>query len=560
VPGRLVVLLATVLFAATALAGVAVGTTETAGVANRQTPVGIDGPLPAPGSPTAENGSTPTIAAVYPNPVTDGDAGEFVVLSAPPGTNLGAYRLSDDDATVSLPNRTVAGRVVLSTHPNVTRPLVAGRVLPLADEIALANGGETIRLTARGERVDALAYVDAPANEKRVTGLEGRWQPLGATDRPVVTADAGEVTAFVLPDGGEVATETLSAADRRILLAGYTLTDSGVADELVAATRRNVTVRVLVDDSPVGGMSQRQATLLDRLVAAGIEVRVSGGKRARYRFHHAKYAVVDDRALVATENWKPSGLGGNSSRGWGVRTSQQPIVRGLVDTFQADTGWHDARGWTSYREGQTFESVESANGSYPTRFEPTRVPVERTRLLVAPDNAEDAVVGIIDNATETIDVQQVSIGSRHQPFLQATLSAARRGVRVRILLSSAWYVEEDNRALVAWLNDRAEAEDLPLEAAVADPRGRYEKIHTKGMVVDGDTVVLGSLNWNNNSARQNREVVLVLEGETVGAYYQRVFAADWNGGARRLPVGVVAALGAVTLGAARRGWQIRFEE
>jgi phosphatidylserine/phosphatidylglycerophosphate/cardiolipin synthase-like enzyme len=79
------------------------------------------------------------------------------------------------------------------------------------------------------------------------------------------------------------------------------------------------------------------------------------------------------------------------------------------------------------------------------------------------------------------------------------------------------------------------------------------------MVIDGDTVVLGSLNWNNNSARQNREVVLVLESEEAGAYYQRVFVADWHGGTRRIPVGMVVALVLVTLGAAARGVRIRFQ-
>jgi phosphatidylserine/phosphatidylglycerophosphate/cardiolipin synthase-like enzyme len=40
--------------------------------------------------------------------------------------------------------------------------------------------------------------------------------------------------------------------------------------------------------------------------------------------------------------------------------------------------------------------------------------------------------------------------------------------------------------------------------------------------------VLGSLNWNNNSARQNREVALLIEGESAGAYFGDVFDSDWQ--------------------------------
>jgi phosphatidylserine/phosphatidylglycerophosphate/cardiolipin synthase-like enzyme len=524
---------------------------------------------PATAAPPAQRGDTPAgtdhtdraesgIVAVYPNPVTDGDVGEYVTLSVPPDTRLGAYTLADDEAAVSLPNTTVGGRVVLSTAPNATEQLVDGSVYALSDGLQLANGGEPLVLRRNGTVVDRLNYTDAPEGERRVRDESERWRPLGATDRPVVTGDAGEVRVFTLPDAPAVATDTLARADRRILFAGYTLTDGAVADQLVAATDRNVSVRVLVDGDPVGGMARPQAEILDELAAAGIDVRVLGGDHARYEFHHAKYAVVDDSALVTTENWKHAGLGGNGSRGWGVVTEQPRVVRGLADTFRADAGWRDARPWAEYRAGKSFESAPSANATYPTQFRPRTLPVAQTHLLVAPDNAESRLLDILANATDTIAVEQVSVGGRQQPFVRATLAAARRGVEVRILLSSAWYVEEENHRLAAWLNEHASREGLPLEASLADPRGDFEKIHAKGVVVDGDQVVLGSLNWNNNSARKNREVVLVLEGEAVGRYYGRVFDADWPV-PPPVPAGVAVVVLLASLFAVRVGARLEFE-
>jgi phosphatidylserine/phosphatidylglycerophosphate/cardiolipin synthase-like enzyme len=139
-----------------------------------------------------------------------------------------------------------------------------------------------------------------------------------------------------------------------------------------------------------------------------------------------------------------------------------------------------------------------------------------------------------------------------QRFLRATVRAARRGVDVRILLSSEWYVEEENRRLVEHLRAVAEREDLPLSARLADPDGAFEKIHAKGVIVDSDQVLLGSLNWNGESVSQNREVMLSLEGDAAGEYYRESFEADWRGGgeARSLPVGILAAVaGCLLLGA-----------
>jgi phosphatidylserine/phosphatidylglycerophosphate/cardiolipin synthase-like enzyme len=257
---------------------------------------------------------------------------------------------------------------------------------------------------------------------------------------------------------------------------------------------------------------------------------------------------------VLTENFKPSGTGGRSNRGWGAVVHDAETASTLAAIFEADAGWRDSRPWEQYRANRTFHEGEAANGSYPTRLRPRRLRAERVRVVAAPDNAEGVLLETIRGAEQSVLVQQVSVGGRRQPFLRATLAAARRGVRVRLLLSSAWYVEDDNRRVVEWLNGVAAREGLPLRARLAEPRSRYGTVHAKGVVVDGDTAVVGSLNWNNHSARENREVAVVLEGEAVGRYYARAFRADWRGGTRRLPAGVVAVIGlaaACSLGAIR---------
>jgi cardiolipin synthase len=298
---------------------------------------------------------------------------------------------------------------------------------------------------------------------------------------------------------------------------------------------------VLVDGSPVGGMSAESADALDTLAQAGVEVRALDGERARYRYHHAKYAVADDRALVTTENWKPAGVGGRSSRGWAVITDQQRVVEGLASVFRADMGWVDTVRWESLAPETTEK--ESATADYPAEFEPQSLPVERTTLLVAPDNAQRETLDMIGSAEESINIKQVRIGGREVPFLQAVLAAAERGVEVRILLSGAWYVAEENRRLQTWLEDQAAARDLPLSVRIAEPDGAYEKIHAKGLVVDGEHTLLGSMNWNNNSVERNREVALLLDGEEVAAYFTAVFDADWEQeGGRRFPGGLALAV------------------
>nr|WP_303647714.1 phospholipase D-like domain-containing protein [Haloarchaeobius sp. HME9146] len=477
-----------------------------------------------------ENETAPRIVAVAPNPEASGDRGEYVVVAFPRPTALGNWTLGDDEGTASLPDRTVSGRVAFTADPDSLREGVADRVLSVSDFPALANSGETVVLAEGGRVVHRFSYGRAPSAE---TWTGDRWVPYGATDFAPRTTGSTSVRAFLTPDT-RVPLDTIRAADERVLLAGYTFTSARVTDALVAAAERGVTVRVLVDGGPVGGTSERQVARLDRLVRAGVSVRVLGGPAARYDFHHAKYAVADDRALVLTENWKPSGSGGRANRGWGVEL-RGPSSASLAAVFTADWTAHDTVPWESFRDGVEPVLADPATGEYPARIDAETFAVDRVTVLVAPDNAEARLTRLVRQANHSVRVEQMAVSSVETPLVRAAIAAARNGTRVRILLSSAWYAEEENARVAAQLDRLAAREGLDLDAKLVDPDGRFEKIHAKGVVVDRRHVVVGSVNWNRHSLRENREVAVVLTGDEIGRYYADAFDSDWDG-TREIPL------------------------
>ncbi|WP_254763657.1 phospholipase D-like domain-containing protein [Natrinema marinum] len=502
----------------------------------------------------------PTIVGLYPNPTTDDDVGEFVVLETPPDTRLQTVTLTDGHTTARLPNATVSGRVALSTAPNVTERLTDAPVLGLEGHLQLADDGDDLRLRNATATLDSASYDSAPAAERWYRTVptssddsttheagsdrvSGQWWPRDATCLPVSSAAVDEATAFVLPDAPGVPRETIRTADDRLLLAGYTVTSDAIADELVAATERGVDVSVLLEASPVGGTPAATDGLIRRLEAGDVDVRVIGGEDARYRYHHPKYAVADDSVLVTTENWKPAGVGGESSRGWGVRLEDADLAADLARVFQADFGGWDTVSGAAYRANASFVEDEtsvfaSSAPDFPTTHEPETIPIESAELLVAPDNADRRMRDLIAAADDELLVVQPSIAA-DVSLLEATVEAARRGVEVRILLGSTWYNAEENERFVADLERLATTDDLPLEVRLVEDTDRFEKIHAKGVVIDRDMAIVGSANWNANSLENNREVLVALHGEAAADYYAEVFEADWSGDSRRFPVGLV---------------------
>jgi phosphatidylserine/phosphatidylglycerophosphate/cardiolipin synthase-like enzyme len=273
--------------------------------------------------------------------------------------------------------------------------------------------------------------------------------------------------------------------------------------------------------------------VLNDLAEADVTVRALGGERARYDYQHAKYLVADDAAMVLTENWKPSGTGGHANRGWGVVLRDRDTATALRRVFDADWRAPDACNWTTVPVDETAESAPAANATYPARVPSRNVTVNSVTVATAPDNAERVLTDALRNATDRILVLQMT-AARDGVLLRETIAAARRGVDVRVLLSAAWYAREENARVVDALNALADRESLPLTAKLVDPSGRFQKVHAKGIVVD-DSVVVGSVNWNDHSLRENREVAVVLHGDAAATYYADAFDRDWQGG-RRPPV------------------------
>ena len=477
------------------------------------------------------------VVSVLPDPVADDDAGERVTVALAPGP----HRLTDGETTVELRG---PGRVVVTADPD--RVDARGRVVHA--DLALSNAGERLTLFRNGSRVHRVAYPAAESGS-RYHVAAGRWQPVGLRERAAVAVGPANLTAFVLPDAPTPPVATLRAADDRLLLAGYTLGSERVVAALRSAADRGVTVRVLLDGDPVGGIGRRQARLTTELTDAGVPVRLVGGDGARFRFHHPKYAVADDEVIVATENWKPSGTGGASNRGWGVQIRDAVAARELAAVFRHDWRGRGARPWSAVAEaggggdggngadagnsagdgagdGNGADGSGPATGEFPTRFTPASFEADATFLLTAPGNAGSAVAATVAAADRRVAVIQPTV--ERGRLLTALRRAAARGVRVRLLLSSAWYVEADNRALADRLSAWADRENATLAVRLAEPGGAFERIHAKGVVAD-DTAVVGSLNWNPTSVRENREVAVAVRDPAVADYYLQVFDADWNG-------------------------------
>lgn len=462
--------------------------------------------------------------------IVEAHAGAGIVLQ-----NLGGVATSTEglslrvgDASVELPG--------LDAAPGA-RVLVGLRGRPVADAHILAElpvKGE-VDLRLMDARIDA---VDVPPLAPgfawaRASGVVRA----GATSlAPEPRAVAGELVAYATPVAGAAPlVDLLDGARREILVELYTLTSEDVAAALARAALRGVRVDLLLEGAPVGGIPAEEARLVSGLVAAGARVSFLASAPdfpARYRTLHAKLFVVDGEwAHVSTDNPTPGAYpatpGAGSSRGASLLLRNASLASSLVALHAADAApWPDVRP----ADPAALPPPE------PLRARPLeRAPGAALRIqgawnvtpILSPD-ASSALAERVRNATRRVDVALLFLEPRFRdggnPLVEALVDAARDGAEVRVLLDGR--AAEGNAATVEILRAIAEREGLALDARLAS---RDATLHAKLLILDERETYVGSMNGGRASMQDNREVGLLVENETLAAWYGERYEEWWVG-------------------------------
>ena len=345
----------------------------------------------------------------------------------------------------------------------------------------------------------------------------------------ISTASAADVTVFTSPDSSFAALNSFLEGASELRIATYTLESASVMDKLLD-TDANITI--IVEKSPVGGFVGEE--VLCRL-AEQAEVLLYDGS---HRYMHAKYIIKESSVLLSTENFGNKGFSRNQqgNRGWGLIVDDKETAEEFLDIFYEDLA--DSEAFVCLLDDYEIEYEEKA-GNYKPIFGINHYSNQDIDTIFAPDAVDD-VLDIINSAERSIYVEQFYIyrywnRQTKSPnlFLEALIDKARQGLEVKILLDSYWYnLDKDDIAsnfyTNQYVNEIAENEQLNLESRLADlSMIGVEKLHVKGMIVD-NTAFVSSINWNENSPRNNREAGIAVTGEAA-QYFVDAFMYDWDG-------------------------------
>ncbi len=309
-----------------------------------------------------------------------------------------------------------------------------------------------------------------------------------------------EACACANVDGGELISQLLGKAQNRVDVCVMELQDFSVSDALVSCKNRQVSSRVVVDDSYADPNEEPAMKVISQ---AGIPVVHDDDDDA---LMHSKFIIVDERwVLVSSANFSTYDAQSNANN---TLVFDSPELADLFqrrfDTFFQNHQFHDT--------AQVNDGVVQVNG-------------HDVEVYFGPYDDNEASWKSIQRLEQAIYEAQDAV---HFSIFAFTLEEIKDALQERcgeIELVGLYDAEQaDDWNSVKFHNWCPQATLLP--ANVQGDWG-FKKLHHKVLIADPGTqhglVVTGSTNWSYSAAAKNDEVMVVVHDPDVVEQFEAEF-------------------------------------
>ena len=291
---------------------------------------------------------------------------------------------------------------------------------------------------------------------------------------------------IVMPDdSAQPILEAIAAAQESLRIKMFLFSDPTLLAAVVAAQKRGVKVRVMLNPARRGGERENVATR-KKLEKAGVEVIDSN---PAFSVTHEKSMVVDDElAFVKSLNWETKNF--TETRDYAVTTAHANEVAEIVSCFEAD--WHR----------KTFDVKKHA------------------RLIWCNHNGRDRIAEFIDGAKHTLFIQN----ERYQDavIIERLVRAVYRGVKIHVMTRPPHTLKKQK--LVEGVGGIRILNDVGVKVH----KLKHLKLHAKMLLADGKRAIVGSINLSPGSFDSRRELAIEVDDRHLVKRLHHVARHDWK--------------------------------
>jgi phosphatidylserine/phosphatidylglycerophosphate/cardiolipin synthase-like enzyme len=302
-------------------------------------------------------------------------------------------------------------------------------------------------------------------------GTEGGSGPVGPDTVSVIVEPTDKAQALLT---------AIQGATKSVHMTMYLLNDKRFLDALIARKAAGLDVKVILNKTfPMGAGTNTSA--FNTLQAGGVSVVWAP---STFTLTHEKCVIIDGaQAWIMTMNLEVSSP-----------TNREFLA---VDTQAAD--------------------VAEADAIFAADFANTAI-TPMGNLLVAPVNARDRLVALIQGAKTSVDLEGEELSD--YKIVDALVAAKKANIAVRVVLAS----DTSPPAAQTTAIQQLKAAGIKV-VALSNPY-----VHAKALIVDGARAYVGSENFTTGSLQYNRELGLITTNAASAASIAATIGQDFTSG------------------------------
>ncbi len=291
---------------------------------------------------------------------------------------------------------------------------------------------------------------------------------------------------IVMPDdSSQPILDAINHASKSLRIKMFTFSDPHLLHATIAAHRRGVKVRVMLNPARRSGETENEASR-KMLTDAGVAVIDSN---PAFDLTHEKSMVVDDKAaFVMSLNWETRNF--TETRDYAVVTEHGHEVAEIIEGFDSD--WQ--RG----------------------KFQPG----EKSHLIWCIGNGRQRIGQFVDEAKHSLWVQN----ERYQDpvIIERLVRANGRGVKVHVLARPPHKLKKEK--LVEGVGGLRILDDVGIKVH----RLKGLKLHAKLLFADGVRAIIGSINLAPGSFDSRRELAIEVHDSEIMDRLHTIVHQDWE--------------------------------
>jgi len=290
----------------------------------------------------------------------------------------------------------------------------------------------------------------------------------------------------VMPDdSSQPILDAINHAAQSLRIKMFTFSDPHLLHAVIAAHRRGVKVRIMLNPARRSGEAENEASR-KMLTNAGVEVIDSN---PAFDLTHEKSMVVDDQtAFVMSLNWETKNF--TETRDYAVVTKHAHEVGEVIECFDAD-----------------WERKDFAPG-------------EHSHLIWCIGNGRQRIGQFVDEAKHSLWVEN----ERYQDpvIIERLVRANHRGVKVHVLARPPHKLKKEK--LVEGVGGLRILDDVGIKVH----RLKGLKLHAKLLFADGVRAIIGSINLAPGSFDSRRELAIEVHDGDIVDRLHTIVHQDWE--------------------------------